>query len=39
VVVLMPAPAMPANLVGRLCETAMECIDEVTRKAITSTAG
>lgn len=38
VVVLMPAPAMPPALVSRLCETAMECIDEVTRKAIKATA-
>ena len=33
VVVLMPAPAMPPALVSRLCETAIECIDEVTRQA------
>ncbi len=33
VVVLMPAPAMPSALVARLCETAIECIDEVTRLA------
>ena len=26
------APAMPVNLVERLCDVAMECIDEVTRK-------
>lgn len=30
VVVLMPAPAMPTELVDRLCRTAVECIDEVT---------
>jgi len=28
VIVLMPAPAMPLNLVRRLCKTAIECIDE-----------
>ncbi len=33
VVVLMPAPGMPPALVGRLCDTAVECIDEVTRNA------
>jgi adenosylmethionine-8-amino-7-oxononanoate aminotransferase len=36
VVVLMPAPAMPPALVTRLCETAIECIDEVTRQACTA---
>jgi len=30
VVVLMPAPAMPVDLVDRLCDVAIECIDEVT---------
>jgi adenosylmethionine-8-amino-7-oxononanoate aminotransferase len=33
VVVLMPAPAMPPELVARLCRTTVECIDEVTRAA------
>jgi adenosylmethionine-8-amino-7-oxononanoate aminotransferase len=33
VVVLMPAPGMPSSLVERLCDTAVECIDEVTRHA------
>lgn len=32
VVVLMPAPAMPVTLIDRLCDVAIECIDEVTRK-------
>jgi adenosylmethionine-8-amino-7-oxononanoate aminotransferase len=31
VVVLMPAPAMPPELVDRLCDTAIDCINEVTR--------
>lgn len=30
VIVLMPAPAMPHNLIGELCDTAIECIEEVT---------
>jgi adenosylmethionine-8-amino-7-oxononanoate aminotransferase len=30
VVVLMPAPAMPADLVDRLCDVAIESIEEVT---------
>ncbi len=30
VVVLMPAPAMPVELVGQLCDVAIESIDEVT---------
>lgn len=30
VIVLMPAPAMPVELIDRLCEVAIECIDEVT---------
>lgn len=38
VVVLMPAPAMPRELVQQLCEVAIECIDEVTRKALSSGA-
>jgi len=33
VVVLMPAPAMPVELVDRLCAVAIECIDEVTNNA------
>ena len=33
VIVLMPAPAMPVELVDRLCDVAIECIDEVTRNA------
>ncbi|MBC7965311.1 MAG: adenosylmethionine--8-amino-7-oxononanoate transaminase [Fuerstia sp.] len=33
VVVLMPAPAMPVELVDRLCDVAIECIDEVTGNA------
>ena len=33
VVVLMPAPAMPAPLVKKLCNTVIECIDEVARTA------
>ena len=33
VVVLMPAPAMPVELVDRLCDVALECIDEVTANA------
>lgn len=32
VVVLMPAPAMPAALISRLCDVTLECIDEVTRE-------
>lgn len=32
VVVLMPAPAMPADLVRRLCRVAIESIDEATRE-------
>ncbi len=39
VVVLMPAPAMPADLVARLCDTAVECIDEVTRRAAGHSSG
>ena len=31
VVVLMPAPAMPLNLVNRLCDVAFECLNEVTK--------
>lgn len=31
VVVLMPAPAMPGELVEQLCDVASECIDSVTR--------
>ena len=31
VIVLMPAPAMPVELVDRLCDVALECIDEVTK--------
>ena len=31
VVVLMPAPAMPADLVDRLCDATIEAIDEATR--------
>jgi len=31
VIVLMPAPAMPIELIDRLCDVAIECIDEVTR--------
>ena len=34
VVVLMPAPGMPPALVSRLCDVAMECIDEVTKSAV-----
>ncbi|HQZ69303.1 MAG TPA: adenosylmethionine--8-amino-7-oxononanoate transaminase [Planctomycetaceae bacterium] len=34
VVVLMPAPAMPLALIDRLCDVAIECIDEVTRKTV-----
>ncbi len=30
VVVLMPAPAMPADLIGNLCDAALEAIDEAT---------
>ena len=30
VVILMPAPAMPADLIDRLCDVTFECIDEVT---------
>ena len=33
VVVLMPAPAMPAELVGHLCEQVVAAIREVTRDA------
>ena len=33
VVVLMPAPAMPADLVGHLCEQVVAAIGEVTRDA------
>lgn len=33
VIVLMPAPGMPPQLVSRLCDTVIECIDEVTRIA------
>lgn len=32
VVVLMPAPAMPVELVDRLCDVAIESIDETTRE-------
>ncbi len=32
VIVLMPAPAMPVEQIDRLCDVAMECIEEVTRK-------
>ena len=31
VIVLMPAPAMGVELIDRLCDVAMECIQEVTR--------
>lgn len=34
VVVLMPAPAMPPALINRLCDVALECIDEVTQNAV-----
>ncbi len=34
-VVLMPAPGMPPTLVSRLCEAAVDCIEEVTRQAAT----
>ena len=30
VVILMPAPAMPTELIDRLCDVTFECIDEVT---------
>jgi hypothetical protein len=30
----MPAPGMPPALVGRLCDVAMECIEEVTKNAL-----
>jgi adenosylmethionine-8-amino-7-oxononanoate aminotransferase len=33
VIVLMPAPAMPAELVDRLCDVAIESIEEVTAAA------
>jgi adenosylmethionine-8-amino-7-oxononanoate aminotransferase len=33
VVVLMPAPGMPQELVRRLCAVACECVEEVVRKA------
>lgn len=33
VVTLIPAPAMPAELVRRLCQTLLESIDEATRQA------
>ena len=33
VIVLMPAPAMPVELIDRLCDVAIECIDEVTTNA------
>jgi adenosylmethionine-8-amino-7-oxononanoate aminotransferase len=39
VVVLMPAPGMPAALVARLCDVATECIDEVTRQAARKESG
>lgn len=39
VVVLMPAPAMPANLIARLCDAAVECIHEVTSRAACQRAG
>jgi len=32
VIVLMPAPGMPPELVGRICDVAMESIDEVTQR-------
>jgi adenosylmethionine-8-amino-7-oxononanoate aminotransferase len=31
VVVLMPAPAMPPDLVDTLCDVAIEAMDEATR--------
>ena len=34
VVVLMPAPALPADLIDRLCDAAFESIDEVTHGEI-----
>lgn len=34
VIVLMPAPGMPQDLVSRLCQVACECIDEVTQNAV-----
>ena len=33
VVVLMPAPAMPVELIDRLCDVAIECVEEVTMNA------
>ena len=36
VVVLMPAPAMPRSQVSKLCDVAIECIDEVTKLAAAS---
>jgi adenosylmethionine-8-amino-7-oxononanoate aminotransferase len=39
VVVLMPAPGMPPELVRRLCVAACECIDEVVRKAASGAFG
>jgi len=32
VVVLMPAPAMPEHQIQQLCETAIDCIEEVTER-------
>jgi len=32
VVVLMPAPAMPLDLIQKLCRAAMDCVEEVTRQ-------
>ena len=32
VIVLMPAPAMPADLIDRLCDVAIESIEEATAR-------
>ena len=34
VIVLMPAPAMPQHLISRICDTAIECINEVVADAL-----
>lgn len=38
VIVLMPAPAMPVELIDRLCDVAIECIQEATRPNSTHAA-
>ena len=39
VIVLMPAPAMPPDLVAQICDLAVACIDEVVQQALRSLPG